>query len=71
MNPRLSMNGINLEVLNISVDEGTIHVKFPIFYSSNCRGKESNPVIVNLEGSPFVYSENGTDLLWWVVTTLS
>ena len=51
------MNGINLEVLNISVDEGTIHVKFPIFYSSNCRGKESNPVIVNLEGSPFVYSE--------------
>jgi len=57
MTPRLSMNGINLEVLNISVDEGTIHVKFPIFYSSNCRGKESNPVIVNLEGSPFVYSE--------------
>lgn len=57
MTPSLSINGINLEVLNISVDEGTLHVKFPIFYSSNCRGKESNPVIVNLEGSPFVHSE--------------
>ncbi|KAJ6958663.1 hypothetical protein NC653_040344 [Populus alba x Populus x berolinensis] len=35
MTPRLSINGINLEELNISVDEGTIHVKFPIFYSIN------------------------------------
>ncbi|CAK7345814.1 unnamed protein product [Dovyalis caffra] len=57
--PSLSINAINLDVLRISVDEGTIQVNFPIFYSRNCRGKESNPMIANLEGSPFVYSEKG------------
>ncbi|CAK7332169.1 unnamed protein product [Dovyalis caffra] len=58
----LSINTIDLEVLRIFVDEGTIQVNFLIFYSRNCGGRKSNPIIANLEGT-HLRAQNGTDLL--------
>ncbi|XP_004305856.1 PREDICTED: wall-associated receptor kinase-like 1 [Fragaria vesca subsp. vesca] len=51
--PRPYLNGTNLEVLNISVVEGTLRVRNPITFS-NCSGKP-NRQAVNLEGSPFTF----------------
>ncbi|KAL9377309.1 hypothetical protein Peur_031429 [Populus x canadensis] len=52
--PKLTINGTVLEVNNISVDDSTIEVMFPIVFA-NCSGKDRNTV-VDLEGSPFVFS---------------
>ena len=52
--PKLTVNGTDLEVNNISVDDSTIAVMFPIVFA-NCSGKDGNTV-VDLEGSPFVFS---------------
>jgi hypothetical protein len=53
--PILTVNGTDdLEVSNISVDDSTIQVMFPIVFA-NCSGKDRNTV-VDLEGSPFVFS---------------
>ncbi|KAJ6857763.1 wall-associated receptor kinase-like 1 [Populus alba x Populus x berolinensis] len=52
--PQLTVDGTELEVSNISVDDGTIEVMFPVV-STNCSGKDRNTV-VDLERSPFVFS---------------
>ncbi|KAL9377312.1 hypothetical protein Peur_031432 [Populus x canadensis] len=52
--PKLTVNGTDLEVSYISVDDSTIEVMFPIVFA-NCSGKDRNTV-VDLEGSPFVFS---------------
>lgn len=52
--PKLTVNGTDLEVRYISVDDSTIQVMFPIVFA-NCSGKDRNTV-VDLEGSPFVFS---------------
>uniref|UniRef100_A0A6M2F4G7 Wall-associated receptor kinase galacturonan-binding domain-containing protein n=1 Tax=Populus davidiana TaxID=266767 RepID=A0A6M2F4G7_9ROSI len=52
--PQLTVDGTDLEVRYISVDDSTIEVMFPIVFA-NCNGKDRNTV-VDLEGSPFVFS---------------
>ncbi|CAK7345818.1 unnamed protein product [Dovyalis caffra] len=52
--PILTVNGIDLQVRRIWVDDSTIEVDFPIVFA-NCGGKERNTV-VDLEGSPFSFS---------------
>ncbi|CAK7345819.1 unnamed protein product [Dovyalis caffra] len=56
--PRLSINGINLELTKISVDSATtIQINFPIIFQ-NCSNKNSssNAPVVDMEGSPFAFS---------------
>ncbi|KAK7332454.1 hypothetical protein VNO80_29206 [Phaseolus coccineus] len=48
------LKSIGLEVVTISVDEPMVEIKHPI-YRSNCGSKDSPPVNLSLEGSPFVY----------------
>ena len=50
----LSFN--QLEVLNFSLLQGTIHVKLPIF--STCAGNAGEVSSTNLTGSPFVFSQS-------------
>ncbi|KAJ6863714.1 wall-associated receptor kinase-like 9 [Populus alba x Populus x berolinensis] len=52
--PKLTVDGTKLEVRYISVRRSTIGVMFPVV-SANCGGKDRNKV-VDLEGSPFVFS---------------
>ncbi|KAJ6758850.1 hypothetical protein OIU74_025500 [Salix koriyanagi] len=52
--PTLTVNGTDLVVRSISVDDSTIYVKFPMLLA-NCGAKDRNTV-VDLEGSPFVFS---------------
>uniref|UniRef100_A0A6N2KFI8 Protein kinase domain-containing protein n=1 Tax=Salix viminalis TaxID=40686 RepID=A0A6N2KFI8_SALVM len=52
--PTLTVNGTDLAVTYISVDNSMIYVKFPIVFE-NCGVKDRNTV-VDLEGSPFVFS---------------
>ncbi|XP_030480955.2 wall-associated receptor kinase-like 1 [Cannabis sativa] len=57
-NPALILKRTKLEVLNISVNQGTIQTKSPISFF-NCQHKESRnnkPVLNNLYGSPFGFS---------------
>ncbi|KAG5226252.1 wall-associated receptor kinase [Salix suchowensis] len=52
--PTLTVNGTDLAVSSISVDDSTISVYFPVVVT-NCGVKDRNTV-VDLEGSPFVFS---------------
>ncbi|XP_021802281.1 wall-associated receptor kinase-like 2 [Prunus avium] len=55
-NPKPFLNRTNLEVLEISVEEGTLKVKNPITFS-NCTNKPNSGQTANLEGTPFAYSQ--------------
>ncbi|XP_061339688.1 wall-associated receptor kinase-like 10 [Gastrolobium bilobum] len=50
------LKSLNLEVTSIDEERSTILIKNPI-YHSNCKGKSAKPVVINLRGSPFVYSQ--------------
>ncbi|KAB5514865.1 hypothetical protein DKX38_028771 [Salix brachista] len=52
--PTLTVNGTDLAVSSISVDDSKIYVYFPVVVT-NCGVKDRNTV-VDLEGSPFVFS---------------
>jgi len=66
--PLLSINGTDPVVTDISVDDSTITVNFPIVFA-NCDGNERNTVI-DLERSPFVFSSDLNYLFQVVVTTV-
>ncbi|KAL2341577.1 hypothetical protein Fmac_009517 [Flemingia macrophylla] len=53
---------INLEVRMILVTRGLVHVMNPIFHW-NCQRKKTTPAIINLRGSPFVYSQSRNKFL--------
>ncbi|KAL6287001.1 hypothetical protein ACE6H2_011391 [Prunus campanulata] len=55
-NPKPFLNRTNLEVLEISVEEGTLKVRNPITFS-NCSNKPISRQTANLEGTPFAYSQ--------------
>ncbi|KAJ6759487.1 hypothetical protein OIU74_026046, partial [Salix koriyanagi] len=52
--PKLTLNGTELPVIYISVSYSTIYVKFPIALA-NC-GVKDRSTVVDLEGSPFLFS---------------
>jgi hypothetical protein len=54
--PRLFLSNTSLEVLEISIDEGTLQVRSPITFS-NCSNKPSHRQTPNLERYPFWYSQ--------------
>lgn len=60
--PKLTVNGTDLEVNYISVYGSTIEVMFPVVFA-NCGGKDRNTV-VDLEGSPFVFSSENYFIAW-------
>ncbi|XP_021824849.1 wall-associated receptor kinase-like 22 [Prunus avium] len=55
-NPKPFLNRNNLEVLEISAEEGTLKVRNPITFS-NCSNKPISRPTANLEGTPFAYSQ--------------
>ncbi|KAL9394718.1 hypothetical protein Peur_014003 [Populus x canadensis] len=54
--PKSFAKSINLEVLNISIENNGIHVNLPIT-SSGCNGATTSSVHINLESSPFAFSQ--------------
>ncbi|KAG6740121.1 hypothetical protein POTOM_057758 [Populus tomentosa] len=60
--PKLRVNGTDLEVNYISVRHSMIRVMFPVVVA-NCGGKDRNTV-VDLEGSPFVFSFENYFIAW-------
>ncbi|XP_027932949.1 wall-associated receptor kinase-like 8 [Vigna unguiculata] len=50
------LKSIGVEVTSIDVGRGTVTIIHPV-YRSNCGTKDSPPVNLTLEGSPFVYSQ--------------
>ncbi|KAM7497117.1 hypothetical protein LguiA_021531 [Lonicera macranthoides] len=49
--------GINLEVLEISLLDGTIRVEIPVI-TSNCNKRSNEGLIVNLSSTPFSFSDS-------------
>ncbi|XP_047155361.1 wall-associated receptor kinase-like 10 [Vigna umbellata] len=47
------LKSLNLEVMGVGLN--MVHIKNPIFYW-NCPGRRATPEVINLRGSPFVYS---------------
>uniref|UniRef100_A0A2K2AJL7 Protein kinase domain-containing protein n=1 Tax=Populus trichocarpa TaxID=3694 RepID=A0A2K2AJL7_POPTR len=54
--PKSFAKSMNLEVLNISIENNGIHVNLPIT-SSGCNGATTSSVRINLESSPFAFSQ--------------
>ncbi|KAJ9705579.1 hypothetical protein PVL29_003579 [Vitis rotundifolia] len=57
--PKPFLKRINLEVLNVSLDHGTIRVNNPVLIYQNCSGKPSN-YRKSWNGGPFSFSETYT-----------
>ncbi|KAJ9705570.1 hypothetical protein PVL29_003570 [Vitis rotundifolia] len=57
--PKPFLKRINLEVLNVSLDHGTIRVNNPVLIYYNCPGKPSN-YSKSWDGGPFSFSETYT-----------